>query len=155
VAGAEHRWPCWRNACVVRARTIAADLRLIEFAVEGGLPAFGGDARTRVRPLQSGEAVAGSYVCVNVGEGRMRVLVSGAADGAARFMWSLIEGARVRLTVPQSSQRHCAMPVRIVAGTGVRLRMAASGLVGTEQARPGRPRLAANGNVSARQQFLV
>jgi hypothetical protein len=145
-------WPNWRNACVVRARTIAANLRLIEFAVEGALPAFGSNARTRVRAIDAGAVTAGSHICVNVGEGRMRVLVAAAdSDPAARFMWSLIEGARVRLTVPAASAVHAVEPVRMVAGAGVRLRIAAADL----PAARGLPERAANANALSRQNFLI
>jgi hypothetical protein len=91
----------WRNACVVRAQTVAANLRMIEFAVEGGLPAFRQGARTRVRAGEPDFTAICSHVCVYVGQERMRVLVAGGEDvPGVRFMWSLVEGARVRLTVP-------------------------------------------------------
>jgi hypothetical protein len=99
--GMDYARTVWRNACVVRAQTIAANLRMIEFAVEGGLPAFRQGARTRVRAGQPDFAAARSHVCVYVGDERMRVLVAGGEDvPGARFMWALVEGARVRLTVP-------------------------------------------------------
>ena len=114
--------PIWRNACVVRAQTIAANLRMIEFAVEGGLAAFGQGARTRVRAVEPGFAAICSHVCVYVGQQRMRVLVAGGEGGhGARFMWSLVEGARVRLTVPSAPAVLAVEPVRIAFGTGMRL----------------------------------
>lgn len=110
--------PIWRNACVVRAQTIAANLRMIEFAVEGGLSAFGQGARTRVHAVEPGFAAICSHVCVYVGQGRMRVLVAGSEGvQGARFMWSLVEGARVRLTVPVAASAFAAEPARIAGGT--------------------------------------
>lgn len=151
-------WPQWRNACVVRASTIAENLRMIEFAVEGGLAAFGSDARTRVRALcaeADGDGrttlAAGSYVCVNVGEGRMRVLVPAPDGGAgARFMWSLIEGARVRLTVPAGLPAN-ASPVRLAGATGMRICVAAGGPYAAAQLHLAAR--AANANAQSRQNF--
>ena len=136
----------WRNACVVRAQTIAANLRMIEFAVEGGLSAFGQGARTQVCAAEPGFAAICSHVCVYVGQERMRVLVAGGEGGnGARFMWSLVEGARVRLTVPAAI---AAVPARIAGGTrlalaGFRLGF---GKGAGAKGRRGRAGQAANGN---------
>jgi hypothetical protein len=141
--------PQWRNACVVRAQTIAANLRMIEFAVEGGLPAFGQGARTCVRAVEPGIAVICSHVCVHVGEGRMRVLVAGPEGGRGeRFMWSLIEGARVRLTAPAASAAPATEQPRIDCGAGVRLGF---GDRPREAAGPRFATRAANGNAASRR----
>lgn len=143
--------PEWRHACVVRAQTIAAGLRMVEFAVEGGLPAFGQGARTRVLAAEPGFAAICSYVCVNVGQGRMRVLVAGGSDaggsGGARFMWSLVEGARVRLTLPQTPASRTPAPPRIAGETGLRLDFSRTCL--REAAEPGFVTIAVNGNAAA------
>jgi hypothetical protein len=142
--------PSWRSACVVRAQTIAANLRMIEFAVEGGLSAFGHGARTRV--LVPGPAVASisSHVCVYVGRGRMRVLVADAECGRGeRFMWSLIEGARVRLTTPAAPAIRSRKEPRIACGAAVVLGFGGRRPYGT--ARPRIAAAAANGNAAARR----
>lgn len=138
----------WRNACVVRAQTIAGNLRMIEIAVEGGLPAFGQGGRTRVQVNATGITSISSHVCVHVGQDRMRVLVGGRERGIGeRFMWSLIEGARVRLTVPDTSAAAAASAhsARSVA-VGPHIRMGLGG-IGAGGRHAGDP---ANGNLAKR-----
>ncbi len=143
-AGSNDARTVWRNACVVRAQTIAAHLRMIEFAVEGGLPAFRQGARTRVRAGQPDFSAGRSHVCVYVGQDRMRVLVAGGEDSpGARFMWALVEGARVRLTVPAAptlTQADRPAGMRLVCA-GVRMEL---GSGASRQGRRGRAGPAAN-----------
>lgn len=140
----------WRNACVVRAQTIADGLRMVEFAVEGGLAPFGQGARTRIRAVQPGLEAICAHACVYAGEGRMRVLVAGSEGGAgARFMWSLVEGACVRLTAPTAPELTQIDRQGMRLGfTGIRLHL--GGIV-REQDLGGRARPAANGNSVSRR----
>ncbi len=146
-------WPEWRNACVIHARTIAENLRMIEFAVEGGLDRFGSDARTRVRGIDGAAFAGGSHVCINVGEGRMRVLVGAHDTPATRFMWSLIPGARVRLTVPAPTG---ASPALRFKAACVRLTASACGQVQKSAAdHDRRTHRAANTNAPPRQHLSL
>lgn len=91
----------WRNACVVRAQTSADGVRTVEFAVEGPLPAFVPGACTCIQVDLGGAIAVRSYVCLPAGHGHVRVAVrDNGRGGGARYMWTLIEGARVRLTAP-------------------------------------------------------
>lgn len=94
----------WREGCVVRAQTIATDVRLIEMAVEGALPPFEPGMHTTIQ-VKIGDVVGiRSYTCLPAPPGRLRMAVKRHANsrGGSSFMWSLIEGAKVRVTVPEN-----------------------------------------------------
>ncbi len=92
----------WRSACVTATATIAEGVRMVEFAVEGMLPAFEPGSHLEVEVAIAGRPALRSYTCLPAPPGRLRVAVGRHANsrGGSRFMWSLIEGARLRVTVP-------------------------------------------------------
>lgn len=94
----------WRHAVVTRAQTISQGVRLIEFAVEGDLPAFEPGSHTTVEVVIDGGRAKRSYTCIPCDSGRIRVAVKhhDNSRGGSRFMWSLIEGAKLRVTVPDN-----------------------------------------------------
>ncbi len=94
----------WRDAAVVRARTIAEDVRLIEFAVAGPMPRFTPGSHTTIEVEIDGAKAYRSYTCLPADPGFIRVAVRahGNSRGGSRYMWSLIEGARTRLAVPEN-----------------------------------------------------
>lgn len=93
--------PEWRQACVTRAQTIARDLRMIDLAIEGPLPRIRPGSRADIVVAIEGVPAIRSFHCIAAPHGRVRITVgTGDTDGALRFMWSLVEGATVRMTVP-------------------------------------------------------
>ena len=103
----------WRDACVTRARTVAAGVRLIELAVRD-IPPFMPGAQTRIVVDRGDMAIIGIFPCLPVEPGYVRVIVRERGDHASRFMWALVEGARVRLTKPErQARRHGAGRERI------------------------------------------
>ena len=103
----------WRDACVTRARTVAAGVRLIELAVRD-IPPFMPGAQTRIVVDRGYMVIIGMFPCLPVEPGYVRVIVRERGDHASRFMWALVEGARVRLTKPErQARRHGAPQGRI------------------------------------------
>lgn len=94
----------WRDAAVVRARTIAEDVRLIEFAVAGPMPRFAPGSHTTIEVDIGGVKAHRSYTCLPADPGFIRVAVRAHqySRGGSRYMWSLVEGARTRLAVPEN-----------------------------------------------------
>lgn len=92
----------WRQARVSAARTIADDVRLVEFAVEGDLPAFEPGSHCEVEVMIGGRPSSRSYTCLPSPAGHLRVAVRRHENsrGGSRFMWTLAEGAPIRVTVP-------------------------------------------------------
>ena len=96
----------WRYACVTRAQTIASGMRMIDLAIEGPLP--------RIAPRSSADfavAICGvpairAFDCIPAPNGRIRVTIGSGDDDGLRFMWSLVEGAVVRMTVPKTRFEH-------------------------------------------------
>ncbi len=94
----------WRHARIASAETIAGDVRMIEFAVEGNLPRFEPGSHTNIR-VRIGEGWATrTYSCLPAQPGHLRVAVKRHlhSRGASNFMWSLVPGATVELTVPEN-----------------------------------------------------
>lgn len=118
----------WRTACVTRARTIAAGVRFVEFALSG--------APVAPEPGATIDIVAGphgaihTFACLPAEPGSLRILVPRGDTAAARFMWALVEGAHVRgrlsgLREPQPVGRHAPamrglLSVRLAIGAMVR-----------------------------------
>ena len=108
----------WRYACVTRAQTIARGMRMIDLAIEGPLP--------RIAPRSSADfavAICGvpairAFDCIPAPNGRIRVTIGSGDDDGLRFMWSLVEGAVVRMTVPKT---------RLERDMGDRTRLSRSG----------------------------
>jgi hypothetical protein len=104
----------WRYACVTRAQTVASGMRMIDLAIEGPPP--------RIAPRSSADfavAICGvpairAFACIPAPNGRIRVTVDSGDDDGLRFMWSLVEGAVVRMTVPKTPPERIA-----TAGTGI------------------------------------
>jgi hypothetical protein len=118
----------WRLACVTRARTVAGGVRFIEFAVSGA--AFGFEAGSTVEVLVESGGISSihAYACLPAGPNMLRLLVPrGRSSADARFMWALIEGARVRLRIPAQANTDLrrtqppelrGVPVSIVLAAG-------------------------------------
>ncbi|MXN67176.1 2Fe-2S iron-sulfur cluster binding domain-containing protein [Stappia sp. GBMRC 2046] len=94
----------WRGAVVTRAQSIADGIRLIEFAVEGGLPPFEPGSHVSVEVMIEGAPAIRSYTCVSSDAGHIRLAVKRHENsrGGSRFMWTLVEGARLRITLPEN-----------------------------------------------------
>ncbi|NRG18555.1 oxidoreductase [Rhizobiales bacterium] len=94
----------WRNAVVTRAQAIADGIRLIELSVEGGLPPFEPGSHVSVEVMVDGMPAIRSYTCVSSDAGHIRLAVKRHehSRGGSRFMWTLIEGAKLRVTVPEN-----------------------------------------------------
>lgn len=114
----------WRMACVTRARTVAAGVRFIEFALSGAPVALetGATADLVVGPRGG----VHTFACLPAEPGSLRILVPRASTAAARFMWALVEGAHVRArlsrangpqTLPRQGPAIRGLPaVRLVIG---------------------------------------
>ncbi|MDQ0313698.1 PDR/VanB family oxidoreductase [Amorphus orientalis] len=94
----------WRDAKVVRAETIAADIRQIEFDVAGGVPAFQPGSHVTVSVALDHGRAERSYSCLPAPAGRIRIAVKRheASRGGSRYMWRLAEGDEVRLSLPEN-----------------------------------------------------
>jgi ferredoxin-NADP reductase len=92
----------WRSAIVTATVTIAEGVRMIELAVDGALPPFEPGSHLEVEVQIAGRPAIRSYTCLPAPAGRVRVAVRRHENsrGGSRFMWQLIEGAPVRVTVP-------------------------------------------------------
>lgn len=85
----------WRWACVRRAVTMADGARLIELSVEadGSRRAAG----SLVALEAENGARGGIHRILPSAQDGLRIAVRGVDSAEARFMWRLIEGARLRL----------------------------------------------------------
>lgn len=94
----------WRNAVVTRAQAIADGIRLIEFSVEGELPPFEPGSHVSVEVTIEGSPAVRSYTCVSSDAHHIRLAVKRHehSRGGSRFMWTLVEGAKLRVTVPEN-----------------------------------------------------
>lgn len=92
----------WRDARVARAETIAADVRLIEFTIDGGVPALQPGSHVTVAVTVGAARAERCYSCLPCPAGRVRIAVKrhAASRGGSKFMWTLDEGAAVRLALP-------------------------------------------------------
>ena len=87
----------WRLGCVTRARPVAADTRFVEIVLSG--PPVSVQAGATVDIL-TGRGAIHSFACLPARPGSLRILVPRAEGPAQRFMWALIEGARLKVRLP-------------------------------------------------------
>lgn len=92
----------WRYACVTRAQTIASGVRMIDLAMEGSLPRIAPRSSVDFAVAICGVPAIRAFDCIPAPNGRIRVTVGSGDDDGLRFMWSLVEGAVVRMTVPKT-----------------------------------------------------
>lgn len=92
----------WRMACVTRARTVAAGVRFIEFALSGAPVAL--EAGATVDIVVGPRGAVHTFACLPAEPGSLRILVPRGDTAAARFMWALVEGAHVRGRLPVSAR---------------------------------------------------
>ena len=94
----------WRHARVASVETIAGDVRMIEFAVEGSLPRFEPGSHTNIRVCIGEGWTTRTYTCLPAQPGYLRVAVKRHlhSRGGLNFMWSLVPGATAELTVPEN-----------------------------------------------------
>src|SRR5690606_9833640 len=87
----------WRRACVIRAQTVAADIRLLDLAVEPACPEFGPGALLDVIVEDAGVVSVHRHASMPIGPGLLRISVrrGPAKRHGLRFLWSLVEGATV------------------------------------------------------------
>lgn len=90
----------WRYACVTRAQTIAGGVRMIDLAMEGPLPRMAPRSSVDFAVAICGVPAIRAFDCIPAPNGRIRVTVESGDDDGLRFMWSLVEGAVVRMTAP-------------------------------------------------------
>jgi hypothetical protein len=96
----------WRRACVVRARTVAADVRLLDLAVEPTCPDLDPGAVIDVVVDDGGIVSVHGHPSMPIGPGLMRISIRrGLPEGrhGLRFLWSLVEGAQVKFTARVSA----------------------------------------------------
>jgi hypothetical protein len=91
----------WRYACVTRAQTIARGTRMIDLAVEGRLHGIPSRSRAHFAVIIGGRQAVRSYDCIAAPNGLVRAVLEAGADDGLRFMWSLVEGAVLRMALPQ------------------------------------------------------
>lgn len=94
----------WRRGIVTRAETIAADVRLLDFAVDGALPRFDPGSHSNFKvSLGEGQAIR-TYSCLPAPAGHIRVAVKQHehSRGGSRFMWGLEAGTAIELSVPEN-----------------------------------------------------
>ncbi len=84
----------WRMACVTRARTVAAGVRFVEFALSGAPVAL--EAGATVDLVVGPRGAVHVFACLPAEPGSLRVLVPRGHTAASRFMWALVEGAHTR-----------------------------------------------------------
>lgn len=94
----------WRQGILTRAETIADDVRLLEFAVEGALHRFDPGSHSNFKvALGEGQAIR-TYSCLPAPAGHISVAVKhhDNSRGGSRFMWGLEVGTGLELTVPEN-----------------------------------------------------
>jgi ferredoxin-NADP reductase len=94
----------WRQGVVTLAEQVADDVRLLEFAVEGGLPRFDPGSHSNFKvSLGEGQAIR-TYSCLPAPAGHIRVAVKrhDHSRGGSRFMWGLEAGKGIELSVPEN-----------------------------------------------------
>lgn len=94
----------WRKASVIAATRIAEDVLMVEFVVEGALPAFDPGSHANIRVTIDGQGAIRTYTCIPTGQGRLAIAVKLHANsrGGSRFIWSLCVGDAVEMTVPEN-----------------------------------------------------
>jgi vanillate O-demethylase ferredoxin subunit len=94
----------WRTATVTLTQQIAEDVRLLEFAVAGGLPPFDPGSHCNFRVSIGDAPVLRTYSLIPAPPGHLRVAVKLHAHsrGGSRFMWGLAAGDGIELTLPEN-----------------------------------------------------
>lgn len=96
----------WTDASVASTEVVADGIRRIEFAVARDLPPFEPGSHLNVEVYVRGRPDLRSYSCLPsaTAERRLCVAVKRHEDsrGGSRYMWSLTEGARIRLSLPEN-----------------------------------------------------
>lgn len=94
----------WRGATVEHIRDVAMDIREFEISVAGGVPAFDPGSHICIEVIIGDQPAIRSYSCVPGRAGRLTIAVKNHPNsrGGSRWMWSLVEGAHVRVTLPEN-----------------------------------------------------
>ncbi|MHA7874767.1 PDR/VanB family oxidoreductase [Roseivivax sp.] len=94
----------WVDARVVSTEDIAEDVRRVCFAPEAELPGFDPGSHLRIEVPLGGGTTLRSYTCVPSPEGTLGVAVKRRVNsrGGSAYIWSLSEGDRVRVTLPEN-----------------------------------------------------
>ena len=94
----------WRSARVVRAETIAEDVRLVEFEVDGFLPSFEPGSHTNIAVVIDDQRAIRTYTCIPGSPGALAIAVKlhPNSRGGSRFIWSLQPGYEVEFTIPEN-----------------------------------------------------
>lgn len=94
----------WRDAQVVEAHGVAADVRRIVFAVDGPVPRFDPGSHSTFRVEIDGVPANRTYTVVPAEPGQIAVAVKlhPQSRGGSRYMWGLKAGMPVRLTLPEN-----------------------------------------------------
>lgn len=96
----------WTEATIASTVPVADDIRRIEFAVERDLPQFEPGSHLTIEVLVRDRPDVRTYTCLpsDASKGRLSIAVKRHENGrgGSRHMWSLAEGARVRLTLPEN-----------------------------------------------------
>jgi len=94
----------WRHARLVHAAEVAADVKLLDFAVDGPLPRFDPGSHCNFRIAHDDGTLTRTYSSLPSAAGHIRVAVKRHehSRGGSRLMWSLKEGDEIELTVPEN-----------------------------------------------------
>lgn len=94
----------WCDATLVAAETVAEDVRLLTFDVEGSVPQFDPGSHVNIRVAIDGRPAIRTYTAIPAPAGRIAIAVKlhRQSRGGSRHMWAMTEGERVRLTLPEN-----------------------------------------------------
>lgn len=94
----------WRGATIDHIREVAEDIRSFEMSVEGGVPPFDPGSHICIEVLIGDLPAIRSYSCLPGAPGHITIAVKRHANsrGGSAYMWSLVEGAHVRITLPEN-----------------------------------------------------
>lgn len=94
----------WRDARLAAVETIAADVRRLDFAVEGPVPRFDPGSHINLRVQINGEPTIRTYTSIPAAPGHLAVAVKlhPQSRGGSRFMWDLSVGDALRLTLHEN-----------------------------------------------------
>lgn len=94
----------WRDARLAAVEMIAADVRRLDFSVEGPVPRFDPGSHINLKVQINGEPAIRTYTSIPAAPGHLAVAVKlhPQSRGGSRFMWELSTGDSLRLTLPEN-----------------------------------------------------
>ena len=80
---------------------------MIDFVVDGGLPEVSMAVRAQIAIANGDAARSHIFECIPAPRNQFRVTVALADDEDRRFMWSLVEGAVLQVSMASTMRRDC------------------------------------------------